>query len=303
MISVLPDYSLKNYITSYSIEENRQSHALWRRYTSRPGLIDLKNYSYDVNSFSYVDLRTGRHIPNRQITIDAVRFSQGMRDEQRALTTRAINGQITQQEWYEENLRLMKLSYSASIDVASGQQKEDNSSEAILLLLLLFFIRFNRLAQSIDSGETLLNKSVLGRVGLYGLNNKSVFENKRLQVAKREGFSECRRIPGPSEHCQDGERPGCDELIQKGWMPISEMVPLGETTCLSNCQCSLEFRNRVPSVLSSINLFHRNNSGFMRVENKAGKLLFMFNPENMQIEIKHKWQDAPVVIDLTKYRR
>lgn len=299
MISTLPRYSLESYIASVSVEERRQSNALWRRYSHRPGLVDLRGYSYDVNSMSYVQSRTGGHIPNREISIDVVRFSQGIRDEQRALTILAINNRISQQEWYEENLRLMKLSYLASLEVANGDQ-EDNS-ELLLLLLLLFFTRFNRLAEQISIGEIELDRTVLNRVGMYGLNNKTLYENRRLYAARREGFSEARRIPGPSEHCKEGTRPGCDELIKEGWMPIAKMVPLGETTCLSNCQCSLEFRNRVPSVVSNLPLMQ--NNSFIRVHDNSGKLLFMFNPREMKIEIKHKWHSSPVTIDLTKYRR
>lgn len=301
MITVLPDYSLKSYISSYSLEDKKQSYTLWHKYASRSGVIDLKGYSYDASSMSYVDKRSGRHIPNRQITLDTLRLAQGMRDEQRALTQKAINQTISQQEWYEENLRLMKLSYLASIDVASGTQKEDNNSETLLALLLLLFMRFNKLAQGIDLGQIKLDKSILTRVGMYGLNNKTVYENRRLQIAKRNGYSECRRIPGPNEHCQDGIRPGCDELIRQGWMDISKMVPLGETTCLSNCQCSLQFRNKSFSISNAPVI--GNKSHFVRVRDSYGKLLFMYDASSNSIQIKHKWHSFPVLVDLSQYKK
>lgn len=301
MINLLPDYALHNYITSYSLEERRQAHALWRANTARPGLIDSRQYQYDRTSLQYRDMsRGGRYIPDNQISMDVLRFSHGMRDEQRRLAQRAINQSITHQEWYDESLRLMKLSYHAAVDVANGDQ-QDNNNELLLLLLLLFFNRHNNMARQISEGEILLDASILGRVGLYGLNARSVYQNYRLENAKLSGYTECKRIPGPVEHCNNDIRPGCNELIALGWMPISKMVPIGQTTCLAHCQCSLKFRNRVLGIFTPPII--NKSSSFVHVYDNNGKLLFKYSPANQQVEIKHKWHSSPVTVDLSRYEK
>lgn len=318
MIQAIPQHALPGFITSYSVEERRQAHALWKKYSAFPSLVDLKNYSYDIKTMRYFDERQQRFIPARQITKDALRFAMGIRDEQRTLAQKAAQQQISEQEWYDESTRLMKLSYRASIDVARGEKDNDNN-ELLLLLLLVYFLRFNNLAQEINTGSVVLSKTLLeglvfrktinrafiNRAGMYGLNNKAVYENYRLEQAKRFGFAECRRIPGPSEHCNNSERPGCDELIAKGWMSVSQMTPLGQCTCLSNCQCSLEFRGRIfPIELAPVIAvgLRNNQASFVDVYDNFGKLLFRYAPTQNKIEIKHKWHKSPVLVDLHKYK-
>jgi len=47
-------------------------------------------------------------------------------------------------------------------------------------------------------------------------------------------------VLGAAEHCPD-----CLDLAGRGWMPIEELEQVpgdGNTQCLTNCQCSLDYR-------------------------------------------------------------
>jgi len=95
----------------------------------------------------------------------------------------------------------------------------------------------------IESGAQPLNGFAVVRAGMYARAANAIYENERMRVAEDAGYREARRVLGPNEeHCIDSSRPGCVELFQLGWVPIADMVPIGEATCLSHCLCGLEFR-------------------------------------------------------------
>jgi len=53
-------------------------------------------------------------------------------------------------------------------------------------------------------------------------------------LEKMEG----RRYLAPdADHCQD-----CFDLAGLGWTAIDEVVPIGETECGDNCECTIETR-------------------------------------------------------------
>jgi hypothetical protein len=66
----------------------------------------------------------------------------------------------------------------------------------------------------------------------------STFANvQTAREASLGGQRYARRIIDPAaEHCDE-----CPELADRGWVPIEEMVPIGDTTCLTNCRCEIEY--------------------------------------------------------------
>jgi hypothetical protein len=52
-----------------------------------------------------------------------------------------------------------------------------------------------------------------------------------------------RRIIDPgAEHCEE-----CPALAARGWIPVEQMVPIGDTTCLMNCRCTIEYSDGATS--------------------------------------------------------
>lgn len=250
-IATLDGLALERYASDYNAEELRQARELWRKYASRKELLDddpeQKRYKFMARTLVYFVLRRdGRRypVPATSIRNDIDRFVGGVQQELRMLAAQLAAGQITAQQWYDETERLMKLSYRASVDVARGKHAEmtpeekQHYIEALLLLLLLL----NKFAHEVETGIVIDGK-FLHRAGMYGLNGRALYENWRLWAAVVNGNTEARRVLHPADHCTaSAARPGCIELAALGWMPISQMVPIGGATCYSNCQCTIEFR-------------------------------------------------------------
>jgi len=98
---------------------------------------------------------------------------------------------------------------------------------------------------AIDSGRIPRDQKIISLAMLYGQGLAPAFENQRTAAAKRLGYSEALRVLSFSEHCQSGRRPGCVELADLGWVPISTLVPIGDAECLTNCMCHVDYRKQV----------------------------------------------------------
>jgi hypothetical protein len=217
IVTVLSRDQLENWLITLSDEERRSLRILWEKYVPTTGTFDL------------------------------YRFTNGIRNEMRELMQRYITKQISLQEWYDESRRLMKLSYMVAIE----KQEEPVNTEMILLVILAFFLYLNSTAIGIMMGTTEINGKLLTRASMYGAAIWPIQHNYTLTARLAQAY-ECRRVLGPNEnHCYAGERPGCIELAQMGWLPIRQMLPLGSAQCLSNCRCDLQYRKTPPITLLS----------------------------------------------------
>jgi hypothetical protein len=208
---------LEWWLSSLGEEERRAMAELWDKYVSRESRLSVH------------------------------RFANGMRNEMRALASSFLHKQITLQKWYDESRRLMKLSYLAVIEKKDPQ----HDTQKTLAVILFLFLLLNKFASDLMGGEIRMNGHIVSRAGMYGDAVYSVSENWTLQSVLGLDM-ECRRVLGPNEnHCYPSDLPGCIELAQMGWVPVANMIPLGQTTCRSNCRCRIEYRKKNPMTLLS----------------------------------------------------
>lgn len=211
--------------------------------------MPTKKYGFNPGSLSYFS-HVGdrqRSLPQSSIKLDVNRFALGVQTDLRNLTNQLLAGQIPAQAWYDESARLLKLSYRASVDVARGrndgmtnEEKEKHIALVLLLLLLL-----NRAAEDINAGIFPMDGRLVAYIGSLGAANNGLYENWRLGQAINLGYREGRRLLSPADHCRDShDRPGCVELAALGWVPIHQVVRLGDATCRQNCRCVIQYRGK-----------------------------------------------------------
>lgn len=250
-IRIMDEWELQRYLTDVNEEEKLQARQLWRQYSRRPDLIDFENgakrqYTYDQKAMEYYEITGGRRtrIPITSIKMDVNSFANEMQAQQRQLMANMLNGVISIQEWYDQSARLMKLSYYAIVTIARGGDPPMDEQENYwwLLLLLALFLLLNGTAAGLQDGSIKISGRLPVSHGLRGGAVRTLFENWRIEHAKREGYTEARRFLTPAEHCSETELPGCLEEAGKGWMPINQLIPLGGCTCRSNCKCYVKFR-------------------------------------------------------------
>ena len=266
-----------------------------------------KRYLFDPETLQYYEIVGGRRraLPIASVAKDTVRLAVGARAAMRALSVELAKGRISLQEWYDGMRREMKLSYYASVSVARGKEPSDPLRAAeIAFLLWLLTRQFDYLDDFLDDIESgmPLDGRFVARAGMYGMATKSVFENWRLWTARSNGWAEARRVLGFAEHCHDSNsRRGCEELASLGWMPIVQMTPLGEATCLTNCQCTIEYRTK-SKLAQEVTRLAATPSSSGEVRDEHGRLLFKYDPVSNTVEIKHKGMMRPKTVDLNRYK-
>lgn len=94
----------------------------------------------------------------------------------------------------------------------------------------------------------LSDAQLMARTGMYADALYSTFANiqtAREALATASGGPQryARRIIDPgAEHCEE-----CPALAARGWIPVEQMVPIGDTTCLMNCRCTIEYSDGAPA--------------------------------------------------------
>lgn len=227
---------------------------LWDRHSGAPGLLNAApaasgrrfGYVYDPETKRYTNVVTGRIVTEAQLRHYVFNVSNQASLRMKKSTQQLIAGVILLAAWYEEMRDLMSALYRTVFILSIGGFlfEDDTARNLFYLLVLPQFGRLDNFERQLETGRQKLDGSALNRAGLYGGYGNGLWQNIGLEGAKKKGRTKARRVLGPAEiHCHDSnDRPGCWELWKKGWMPISEMVPIGEATCYSNCQCHIRYR-------------------------------------------------------------
>lgn len=83
------------------------------------------------------------------------------------------------------------------------------------------------------------------RAMLYGAAGWGFYMLLRGREARRRGYGEERNNLDPgAEHCQE-----CVGETDRGWVPLGELVPIGDRQCRSGCCCRMEYRNGAGEVV------------------------------------------------------
>ncbi len=86
----------------------------------------------------------------------------------------------------------------------------------------------------------LSEAQIMTRARMYVNSARQAFETAKGLCAEALGMTEEKWNLGAAEHCD-----GCLDYAAMGWQPAGTFPPPGSgaTPCLSNCQCSLSYRN------------------------------------------------------------
>src|SRR5690349_4787861 len=216
---------------------------LWDQYSGAPGLLNAApvgsarrfGYVYDPDTELYTNVATGTTLTEAQLRRYVFKVSNEASLRMKKTTQQLIAGVILLAAWYEEMRSLTAALYRTIFLLSIGGFlfEDDTARNLFYLLTLPQFGRLENFAQQLETGRQALDGRAMKRAGLYGSYGNGLWQNLGLDRAQKSGSTEARRILGANEnHCRDsGNRSGCWELWKQGWVPISEMVPIGEATC------------------------------------------------------------------------
>lgn len=207
-------------------------------------------YDPERERYRYVrpDGSVGRAVPWKVVRNDVFRFSAGVREDMRELTQMLRRGELTPEQWYDRMRTEMRLAYRNAVTVANGGRgtMDFRAWGRFGAIMKKEYKWLNNFLAQIISGKQSVNGRAVVRAGMYGNSTNRIYEEWRLKKAMRDGYTEAiRRLGATEQHCHANHgTPGCVELAGQ-WMPISEIVPIGQATCGSNCLCTIEYRNQM----------------------------------------------------------
>lgn len=235
-------------------EDTALMYELWDGYSGLPGLLDAapvgdrrrSQYVYNPDTGKFYRTSTKVAVTEAQLRAAVKRVSDQAALRMRRETQQLIAGIVLLSIWYSSMRSLMNALYRTIFVVSIGgfAFEDDTARNVFYALVLAQFAWLDNFAAQVSSGAQVLNGSALTRAGMYGTYGNGLYQNIDLYYAYSNGYTEAKRVLGPTEdHCHDdGIRQGCIELARKGWMPLGDMVPIGDATCYSNCLCRIVYR-------------------------------------------------------------
>jgi len=249
-INVMDAGQLTSYLSSFNTEEERAMQNLWQTYAARKELAGgggRIRYRMGADMQYYRTIGSKETVvPYNSIKTDMIRFAKGVQVEQRSISSNLIRGNISGQQWYDETVRTAKLSYGAAFQTTrlnNSEPMDDDERRRWLETIIIILLLLNNTAEMISQKQRPLDGTFL--LNADGLSNSLIGspENWRTQVALRQGFTQGRRRLGFAEHCHtEGDRTGCVELADRGWVPLYTVVRIGMASCYWNCKCIIQYR-------------------------------------------------------------
>jgi hypothetical protein len=202
---------------------------------------------WDSQKKQYMYSATGQYISSLAIRDWAIEpFLRNIKIAMRAISENLQKRTITQVEWQEQTMYLVKYSQIAAALVANGgalnNTPADHSHIVEFVLAMLLFLQI--FANGIEDGTQLMNGLLLSRTDLYAEAIRDAYEEMRRYAMGAYGIAalERRILQDGANHCHTvGDLEGCPELADKGWKPIGTLPRLMNTPCRSHCKCYWDF--------------------------------------------------------------
>jgi hypothetical protein len=203
------------------------------------------NLAWVENANRYRDQATGRFVSRKVVVRELNKVVLQSGDTMKGITQSLVDGNISLPEWQsamEKEIKIINRMTGAAARGGFDQMSQSDWGHVGAETKRQYkFLR--DFAADIASGKQPLNGRAVQRAGLYGEAGRGTYQEVTRRQAKKKGFTEERRVLGPTEHCQpSSSKPGCAELAAKGWQPIGTLPRIGAATCVTHCACFFEYR-------------------------------------------------------------
>lgn len=155
----------------------------------------------------------------------------------RSLALQLQQRQTTLAEWQIAMRDTIKDIHLVSSALARGGWAQMSEADYLKVSEKIEFhlMKLNELAKQVEKGLPLDGR-FLRRTTLYAQSGRSTYhESLRNEMALR-GFTLEKSVLASSDHCTE-----CVSEAAKGFVPIGELILIGERICRSNCRCHVEF--------------------------------------------------------------
>lgn len=199
-----------------------------------------QNVSFSAGRF----IINGRAITARSIINYLEKITDRHAKRLTRITRQLDAGEITLSEWKREFDRTITAGHILKAALALGGIGAAIRNPTVIDAIDAQLAYHDKFTEDIRTGNAGPFAAILRRARLYNQSPHILFTDLQMELVKRTGVrTEARNILRPAEHCStQGGVIGCPELTTLSWMPVGEMVKIGDRRCGKWCRCYLEFR-------------------------------------------------------------
>jgi len=208
-------------------------------------LLSSHSFGWNEATSRYYDVSSGRFV-STQVVMRAL--EEGLVIAQNDITIateRMIAGTISLPMWQLTMENEIKLINTAAAALARGGWSQMTQADWgwVGRRIRTQYEYLRNFAKQLESGEQVLNGTVLVRAKMYAQAARDTYEEMRRRYARlyKAAVNERRILDPLADHCLERERPGCVELAARGVQPIGTLPPIGAAQCLTFCRCHYEF--------------------------------------------------------------
>ena len=199
----------------------------------------LPRYQWNAGLGRFIDARSGRMVPFKDVRNALERVMQAGRRNIRQYSEALVNGDITLAQWQRGMAAEIKtLHVTAALSAKGGYQAMAPRDWALAEREIERQMRYlSRFKDDIRSGDQELDGRLVTRADLYGQAPRGTFEELKRATAEVKAYNAERRVLGVADHCAT-----CLVEAGKGWQPLGTLRRIGDSECVTNCHCEFVFK-------------------------------------------------------------
>ena len=203
----------------------------------------LPEYAFNIAAGRYINRANGRFVPQQTIRLELDNVMDNITDRMVSLSQQFRAGTIDGRTFQTESIQLIKQTHLAAGAMEKGGWANMTQADfgRVGQIVRQEYAYFNNLISQIENGTQRLDGTLDNRMRLYGQAGRGTYHKFEREDRAGQGYDEVKRVLHGRDNCKSSKRPGCVEEAARGFVPLDELVLIGDTTCLSNCRCSLVY--------------------------------------------------------------
>lgn len=197
-------------------------------------------YTYDKVARRYRDAN-GRFVSQEDVRRALDTALQNASKRISDLGNSLRNDAISLTDWeFEMRLALKEIQlYSRALGRGGWESMTQADFGFVGAALKKQYAYLNRFSAEIANGYSFDGR-FRRRTELYAESGRNTYYDALDEEMLAAGMTEERNVLTSAEHCEGVD--SCVEQSAADWVPIGELIPIGERLCISSCKCLKEYR-------------------------------------------------------------
>jgi hypothetical protein len=208
--------------------------------------LDSRTYAWEADHGRYRDLTTGALVPSEEVQRVLQRALQADTARARDLADDYRMGRIDRTEWEYGMRAIIKDTnlYAAALARGGWSQMTASALGQVGAVVRQQYRYLDGFVRDLRTGKQPRDGGFTRRALLYVQAARGTYYRAERSVQRSLGATEERNVLAAEDTrtCNPNDPKSCTAQTARGWVPVGELIPIGQRLCLINCRCRLEYR-------------------------------------------------------------